>query len=272
MKRTWTNEQLKLLTEKYPEATRDELLKLFPDKTFQAVRSKAKYLGIRRAKQPFRFTDEQRAELLRDYATVPSPALARRYGCDLHSIYRFASRYGLKKSVEVIAEQARINMLQNEGFLRTQFKKGRISETKGKKQTEFMSPEAIERTKATRFKTGNLPHNTKFDNAITIRAGYKYIRLSMCKWELYNRYIWEQTYGKIPAGYNVQFKDGNPMNCEIENLYMISRSEQIKNENSLYARYPKEVQQLIHLKGALSRQLNKYKENVCDRKIKGNGE
>ena len=43
----------------------------------------------------------------------------------------------------------------------------------------------------------------------------------------------------------------------IENLYMISRSEQLKKENSLYARYPEDVQYLIKLKGALNRQINK---------------
>ena len=38
---------------------------------------------------------------------------------------------------------------------------------------------------------------------------------------------------------------------------MISRSEQLKKENSLYARYPEDVQYLIKLKGALNRQINK---------------
>ena len=63
--------------------------------------------------------------------------------------------------------------------------------------------------------------------------------------------------GHVPPGYNIQFKDGNRQNVSIENLYMISRSEQLKKENSLYARYPEDVQYLIKLKGALNRQINK---------------
>ena len=61
----------------------------------------------------------------------------------------------------------------------------------------------------------------------------------------------------LPICYNIQFKDGNRQNVSIENLYMISRSEQLKKENSLYARYPEDVQYLIKLKGALNRQINK---------------
>lgn len=42
---------------------------------------------------------------------------------------------------------------------------------------------------------------------------------------------------------------------------MISRSEQMKTQNSMYARYPEDVQYLIKLKGALSRQINKATKN-----------
>lgn len=142
------------------------------------------------------------------------------------------------------------------------YQKGQSSANKGKKQKEYMSPEAIERTKATRFQKGQLLKNTLHDHAVTIRVdskgnSYKWIRLGLAKWVPYHRYLWEQHNGPIPKGYNIQFRDGNTLNCEdINNLYMISRSEQLKTENSFYAQYPKEVQQLIQLKGALNRQIS----------------
>lgn len=34
----------------------------------------------------------------------------------------------------------------------------------------------------------------------------------------YHRYLWEQHNGSIPAGYKVYFKDGNQLNCRIDNL------------------------------------------------------
>lgn len=75
-----------------------------------------------------------------------------------------------------------------------------------------------------------------------------------------HRLVWAEHYGRIPPGCNIQFKDGNPMNCSIENLYLISRHDQLKNENSMYARYPKEVQDTIKTLGALTRQINKLKK------------
>ncbi len=39
------------------------------------------------------------------------------------------------------------------------FQKGHTPMNKGLKQSEYMTPGAIERTKATRFKKGNVPHN-----------------------------------------------------------------------------------------------------------------
>lgn len=129
-----------------------------------------------------------------------------------------------------------------------------------------MSREQIEKTKATRFQKGHLPHNTRHDHAISDRKDkngrvYRYIRIGLSKWIPYHRYLWEKYNGEIPKGYNVQFKDGNTLNCTIENLYLISRTEQLKNENSLHARYPEEIQKLIQLKGALHRQINKISKS-----------
>ena len=75
--------------------------------------------------------------------------------------------------------------------------------------------------------------------------------------ELKHRLVWIEHNGEIPPGYNIQFKDGDKQNICIENLYMISRSEQMKTQNSMYARYPEDVQYLIKLKGVLNRQINK---------------
>ena len=44
--------------------------------------------------------------------------------------------------------------------------------------------------------------------------------------------------GPIPEGSNVQFRNENRQDIRIENLYLISRAEQMKGENSLCARYP----------------------------------
>jgi hypothetical protein len=265
--RTWTFEQEDLLREKYPTATNAELVNLFPDKTLTAVKTKAKKLGAKKAKKRFHFTPEQLDELTRDFAITLNIDLANRFGCSIHTVENAGFRYKLKKDSEFLKGVFRKKMMDpNHPGRKFLIKKGTSPPNKGKKQAEYMTAEAIERTKATRFTKGHLPKNTLQDHAITERKDksgrtYKYIRIGLSKWVPYHRYLWEQKYGHIPPCHNIQFIDGNSLNCTIENLYMISRAEQLKNENSFYVRYPEEVKKLIQLKGVLKRQINKATKN-----------
>jgi hypothetical protein len=47
------------------------------------------------------------------------------------------------------------------------------------------------------------------------------------KWKEKHRYIWEQAHGKIPEGMMIIFLDQNRQNCDLENLAMVSRAEEI---------------------------------------------
>lgn len=102
---------------------------------------------------------------------------------------------------------------------------------KGKKQIEYMSPEAIERTKATRFQKGHRPKNELPIGSIVVTTnGYKVRKRKMEgsqweRWEFLHRAVWEKHNGKIPEGMYIIFKDGNKLNCDIENLLMVSRGE-----------------------------------------------
>lgn len=118
---------------------------------------------------------------------------------------------------------------------------GTIPANKGKKQTEYMSPDAIKKTSATRFKKGHLPHNAVGfeDGDITIRHDhpgrggfpYYYIRLSLGKWKPLHSYKWEQVHGAIPKGHCLWFIDGNPLNVELSNLELITRAENMKRNS-----------------------------------------
>ena len=62
---------------------------------------------------------------------------------------------------------------------------------------------------------------------ITRRNNGYYIKISDDKpdkddnWVTYHRYLWEKEYGEIPEGYSLTFVDGNPYNCNLDNLLMI---------------------------------------------------
>jgi hypothetical protein len=65
-----------------------------------------------------------------------------------------------------------------------------------------------------------------------LRHGRIIIKVSMIgnyytKWKEKHRYIWEQAHGKIPEGMIIIFLDKNRQNCDLENLAMVSRAEEI---------------------------------------------
>lgn len=109
-------------------------------------------------------------------------------------------------------------------------KKGSIPPNKGKK----LSAEMREKLEPTFYKKGQIPHNAKKDGEEVVRKDNKgnlYLMIKIPekrKLEYKHRVLWEQHNGPIPKGYNVQFKDGNTLNCVIENLYLIDRSNQVK--------------------------------------------
>jgi hypothetical protein len=187
------------------------------------------------------YTPKQITYLKSNYANMPTKQIAASIGKTERSVYQKAAVLKLFKSDEYLqrSDSGRILKGERRGSA-TSFKKGQAPQNKGKKQSEFMSAEGIERTKATRFQKGLKPHNTKEDNAISIRGKknkpekYKYIRIGLGKWQLYHRYLWEQAFGEIPKGMIVAFKNGDAMDCQIENLKLISRKENaIRNSGSL---------------------------------------
>lgn len=114
------------------------------------------------------------------------------------------------------------------------FKKGQEPRNKGKKQTEYMSPEAIERTKATRFKPGNTPANLLPVGAIVKNTeGYLLRKISMEgsqweRWEFLHRAVWEEHNGPVPDGMMVSFKNGDKEDLDIDNLMLISNAENLE--------------------------------------------
>ena len=118
------------------------------------------------------------------------------------------------------------------------FKKGRESVNKGIKQTDYMSPEAIERTKATRFKPQQKPHNLLQVGAVVKNTDGYLLRKKQMKgtqwerWEFLHRATWEEHKGPIPEGMMVSFKDGSKENVDIDNLMLISNAENLELHRS----------------------------------------
>lgn len=143
------------------------------------------------------------------------------------------------------------------------FAKGHVPENKGKRQEEFMSPEAIERTKATRFQKGHTPHNGGTPvGAITMRRDsggrcYYWVKVAQPnRWRMKHVVEWERACGKVPEGYMVTFANGDSTDCRIENLLLVTRAQHaIKNRWGIHGydlESAKAANQVADLKSAIS--------------------
>lgn len=132
------------------------------------------------------------------------------------SVYSKAYAMGLKKT------KAIYNAKPN----KTSFKKGNIPHNKGKKG----------KPNKTSFKKGNVPHNTRNVGDIWIlkRFGEKYKWIKTEKGRmLYHRYLWQLNFGAVPKNHVIVFKDGDSMNCDIDNLLCLSRKEHLKRNRDI---------------------------------------
>lgn len=194
-------------------------------------------------------------ELMRKYYPHEfTERVAVRLNRSVKSVYSRATILGLKKSPKFQKELNEYygEVLKREGKT-TRFSKGHVTFNIGKKQTEYMSPEMIECTKATQFKKGHLPHNHKQvgHQRVTV-DGYIEVKVGEPKrFVLLHRWLWKIWNGPIPKGYVITFKDGNPQNCNIDNLECISQKEHMANNT--IQRYPDELKEVIRLQSKLNK-------------------
>ncbi len=179
------------------------------------------------------FTEEMDGYLWDNYLEVPIKRMASRLGMSQVPVRRRMRELSLVVPKDVLESRKR----------RHRFRSGQVPANKGRRMEEYMTREGIEGSARTRFKKGNLPHNTKRDGDISIRRDnsgrfYKFIRVAMGKWVHLHRHLWEQEHGAIPKGMVVRFRDGDTMNCTIDNLELVTRRENMKKN---FHELPKEL-------------------------------
>lgn len=194
------------------------------------------------------FTSAEDAKIRAEYLTKPIKTLAKEMNRSHCGLQGRIKHMGLVIPLKLRQERKTIGM----------FRKGQKPDNKGKKQSEFMSADAIERTKATRFKKGNVPHNTKEeDGEIVIRTSkgksYHWIRVSLGRWYPLHQLIWQQANRKVPKGSCLWFSDGNSLNCTLDNLEVITRAENRLRNKTKFNSLPPELKEVIKL----TKKLNK---------------
>jgi len=217
------------------------------------------------------WTPEQLAELTRRYPNERTADIARDLGRGLRSVYQKALALGLKKSPDYLASEGAGRFLRerraSEG---TQFRAGDEPWNKGR------SYDAGGRSHHTRFKKGRpaseAPNYLPLGTERISRDGYLERKVtddltvtSSRRWVAVHRLVWEAAHGPIPGGHIVVFKPGcattDRAEISADRLECITRVENMRR-NSYHNNYPKEVGQLIQLRGALNRKIkNRSKQH-----------
>jgi len=235
----WTKEQIDYLKQIHTGKSNEEITKLINQKfntnySVCAVGCKKNRIDCKSEykKQPKIWTEEIIDFMIEHYKGKDNIELAELVN----------EKFGLNTSGDKISN-VKTNLKRRKGIDLTTginrgcYKKGNTPANKGKTWDKYMSEEGQENSRKTTFKKGNIPDNYRPVGSERISVyGYAEIKVADPNvWELKHRYIYKQHYGKIPDGYNVMFADKNRQNFDIDNLILVSKSEDlIMNRNELF--------------------------------------
>lgn len=210
------------------------------------------------------YTVEEVCYIRDNYAEMSASAIAAALCVPQRSIYSIARRMGLSKSTEWKAAQSREAMADvNHGGRAYQFKPGHQPENKGRPQHEWMTPEGIAASTRSRFKVGNRPANYRPVGSERVNI-YGYLEVKVREgingWRAKHKVVWEQHNGPVPRGMKIRFRDNNPHNCDIDNLYLVTAAD-LMRENTFH-NYPDELRDIVYLRSRIKRESNKQKREI----------
>jgi hypothetical protein len=270
VKRAWSPAAEAKLARLYRAGTPLSTLAFLLKRTRSAVKSRAGVLGLVRdeVRMPWTVADDRR--LRREYPDAVTAELAAAMGRTRLAVYNRAQTLGLNKSAAFLASDRSgraVRGRQHPGMRRTHFQKGHVPANKGLRRPGW----ARGRMAETQFKKGD---RLGAAQANYVPVGTEKIRDGLlcrkvtddpnlypaARWQPVSRIVWEAVNGPIPPGHAVVFRPGRFTTerdaITADALEMVSRAELMKR-NSYLTRYPKEVADLIRLRGAVNRQINK---------------
>lgn len=192
--------------------------------TLNALAQRARNFSIKREKRkPVLWTPEMDKVIIQKYPDTKAAELAKEMGLKKSSICSRAHILGLKHTKEFKSKSGL---------------EGR--QMQGDNKMKGVKGWSVPGSEKTRFKKGQTPQNALHDKAVTVRfhkkqsQAYKYIRLGPMKWVPLHTYLWEQKNGKLPEGYCLWFIDRDTMNCSLQNLELIHRSENLRRNRDAH--------------------------------------
>lgn len=213
----------------------------------------------------------EHAQLVAQYPHMSTKLIAAMLERPVSSVYQRAQTHGLKKGADYLSSPAACRLRPgdvrgaafrfpkghvpaNKGLRRPGWAPGRMRETQfkpGKRQgiaVKLWKPIGTERVS----KDGYLERKVNDDLPLQRR------------WRGVHLIVWEAANGPLPKGRAVTFKNGDKRDVRLENLTLITRADLMRRNT--YHRYPKPIAQLVQLRGALQRQINRKEGKHVRRK------
>lgn len=207
------------------------------------------------------WTDDDVAMLRELYADALRPELEARLGRTMAQIYNKAFSLGIKRSEAYLASPHACRLRQGDEVGKAhRFSAGHTPWNAGR---PF---EAGGRSEETRFKKGQPARNAAPIGSYRIKKdGTLQQKISneagsnSKRWRGVHELVWVGTNGPVPTGHIVRFKAGTKSNTlediTLDRLECVTLAENMRR-NSVH-RLPKELAQLVQLRGAINRQINK---------------
>jgi hypothetical protein len=204
------------------------------------------------------WTDEQLEQLRALYPKFRTEDVAFLLGHPLQVVYRKANSLGLKKSEEFLASGAAGRLDGIRGGC-TRFQKGITPWNKGVTGVNMGDS-------ATRFKTGQAPHNTLPVGSLKLDKDDVLLRKisdakgnNSARWRSVHELVWVEANGPMPSKHMVVFKPGMRTNVleeiTINRVECISLAENMRRNTR--HNLPPELNQVVQLRAVLTRQINK---------------
>ena len=193
------------------------------------------------------------------YPHMPTAVIARMLERSHSATYQAAYRLGLRKADTYLASPA-ARRLDGRVGASCRFQKGRPAWNKG---TRFI---AGGRSAETRFKPGErrgvaVKLYKPIGTERISKDGYLERKVNddlplQRRWRAVHLILWESVHGPVNGRtHAVMFRNKDRTDIRLENLELVTRKELLAR--NWHRRYPKAVRQLVQLRGAITRQINK---------------
>jgi len=212
--------------------------------------------------------NEDRLDVLQSfYADFKTEDVAFMLGLRVGQVYAKAKQMGLAKSEKFLASPAACRLRRGDNVgAENRFQKGHTSWNKGVRGVAGVQ----EACRATQFKPGQSPVNTlpigstKFDKSgVLLQKVTNDPGNNSKRWRAVHELVWVATNGPLPAKHIVVFKPGMRTNVleeiTLDKVECISLAENMKRNTR--HNLPPELNEVVHLRAVLTRQINKRMKN-----------